>query len=260
MFHTAFGTTFHPCQDDAHDDEDARAGRRTDALSKERIVDTAIEILDTDGENALTFRSLAARLATGSGAIYHHVDDKADLLAAATDDVIARVVTDTARDAQPHEAIRDLALGVFDAIDAHPWVGTQLSREPWQPAMLRIFEGIGGQIQALGVPEPAQFNCASALLNYILGLAGQHAAGARLIAAGRTDRRSSRPPPSAGRSSTRRTTRSCSRWPPSCPTTTTASSSSPASTSSSPASKPSERASNLDGRQDLGNGVVPYRQ
>ena len=35
--------------------------------------------------------------------------------------------------------------------------------------------------KALGVPEPAQFNAASALVNYILGLAGQYAAGARLI-------------------------------------------------------------------------------
>ena len=70
---------------------------------------------------------------------------------------------------------------MFDAIDAHPWVGGQLSREPWQPAILQIFEGIGGKLQALGVPEPAQFNAASALVNYILGLAGQYAAGARLV-------------------------------------------------------------------------------
>ena len=55
----------------------SRVGRRTDALSKERIVDAAIEILDADGENALTFRALAARLATGSGAIYQHIENKA---------------------------------------------------------------------------------------------------------------------------------------------------------------------------------------
>jgi predicted nucleic acid-binding protein len=46
-----------------------RAERRTDALSRERIVAAAIKILDDDGESALTFRALAARLATGSGAI-----------------------------------------------------------------------------------------------------------------------------------------------------------------------------------------------
>ena len=164
-----------------------RPGRRTDALSKERIVEAAIEILDHEGEDALTFRSLGARLATGSGAIYHHLEDKADLLAAATDDIIAGVVTDRPGDATAQEAVRVLALGVFDAIDRHPWVGSQLARAPWQPAMLRIFEGIGAQIQTLGMTEPLQFDCASAVLNYILGLAGQHAASARLIPRG-TDR------------------------------------------------------------------------
>ena len=158
-----------------------RTERRADALSKERIVEAAIEILDTEGEGALTFRALTARLATGSGAIYWHVANKNDLLAATTDDVIARVMTEVVGDAEPREAIRAIASGVFDAIDAHPWVGAQLSREPWQSAVLQIFESFGGQLQALGVPERAQFNCASALLNYVLGLAGQYAAGARLI-------------------------------------------------------------------------------
>lgn len=159
-----------------------RNERRSDALSKERIVGAAIEILDTEGESALTFRALAARLATGSGAIYWHVAHKNDLLAAATDDVIARAVTDVGSDAEPQEVIRDIALGVFDAIEAHPWVGTQLCREPWQSAMLEIFESFGRQIQALGAPKHAQFNSASALVNFILGVAGQNAAAARLYA------------------------------------------------------------------------------
>ena len=164
-----------------------RTERRTDALSKDRIVEAAIDILDTEGESALTVRALTARLATGSGAIYWHVANKNDLLAATTDDVIARVVTEVGDGAEPREAIRAIALGVFDAIDAHPWVGAQLSREPWRSAVLQLFESVGRQLQAFGVPEGAQFDCASALVNYILGLAGQYAAGARLLPRG-TDR------------------------------------------------------------------------
>ena len=159
-----------------------RAERRTDALSKERIVETAIEILDTDGESALTFRALTTRLATGAGAIYHHVASKDELLAAATDHVIAGVMTEVVGGVAPRDAIRAITLGVFDAIDAHPWVGTQLSREPWQFAIMQILESVGEQLQVLGVPGPAQFDCASALANYVLGLAGQYAAAARLIA------------------------------------------------------------------------------
>jgi Tetracyclin repressor-like, C-terminal domain len=108
-------------------------------------------------------------------------DQRNDLLAAATGDIIARVMTEMASGAEPRQAIRAMASGVFDAIDAHPWVGAQLSREPWQTAVLQIFESFGARLQALGVPERAQFDCASALLNYVLGLAGQYAAAARLL-------------------------------------------------------------------------------
>jgi AcrR family transcriptional regulator len=159
-----------------------RIERRTDALSRERIVAAAIDILDTVGEGALTVRALAARLATGSGAIYWHVADKNELLAAAADEVIARVMRGVAGGTGPREAIRSVALGVFDAIDVHPWVGTQLFREPWRPAMLEIIEGVGGRLEALGVPTAARFDAASALLHYILGVAGQNAANARIHA------------------------------------------------------------------------------
>ena len=165
-----------------------RTERRADALSKQRIVEAAIQILDTGGERALTFRALAARLATGSGAIYWHVANKNELLTAATDDVLARVMTGAADDADPREAIRTIALGVFDAIDAHPWVATQLSRErPWHSAMLEILERVGQQLQALGVPQRAQFDFVSALVSYVFGAAGRNAANARLLVDG-TDR------------------------------------------------------------------------
>ena len=71
-----------------------RAPRRTEALSRDVIVTAATEILDAEGEDALTLRALTVRLATGYGAIYHHVADRNDLLATATDHVVARIVTD----------------------------------------------------------------------------------------------------------------------------------------------------------------------
>ena len=44
------------------------------------------------------------------------------------------------------------ALGILGAIDAHPWIGGQLARPPWQSTMLQKFEHIGRQVQALGAP------------------------------------------------------------------------------------------------------------
>lgn len=155
-----------------------RSPRRSDALSRDRIVETAVEILDTEGEHDLTFRALTTRLSTGAGAIYHHIANKNELLAAATDQVVSQVLAQIDGDGDPARALRAISLGIFDAIDAHPWVGAQLSHDPL-PAVLRIWKAIGEQLQALGVTGSAQSDAGSALVSYILGAAAQYAAGAR---------------------------------------------------------------------------------
>lgn len=165
-----------------------RAPRRKEALSRDVIVSAATEILDAEGEDALTLKALTVRLSTGYGAIYHHVTDRNDLLAAATEHVITRIVTDLADDAEPRQTLRALALGLFDAIDAHPWVGAQLTREPWRPALLDIYESISTQLRALAVPQRALPDSAGVLVNYILGVAGQNAANARALANSKMDR------------------------------------------------------------------------
>ncbi|WP_375480991.1 TetR/AcrR family transcriptional regulator [uncultured Jatrophihabitans sp.] len=156
-----------------------RPSRRSDALSRERIIATAVAILDADGESALTFRSLAAALATGPGAIYWHVANKDELLAAATDAIVAGVTAAAPADASPHDQIRTVALGLFDAIDAHPWIGSHLAREPWQLASMRIVEAMGSRLTDLGAPAAQHFNVATALASYVCGAAAQNAANAR---------------------------------------------------------------------------------
>ena len=191
-----------------------RSPRRTQALSRDVIVQAAVDLLDAEGEDGLTLKALTVRLSTGYGAIYHHVADRGDLLAAATDHVIAHVVTDsvagpvTGADdadadapaataapadadtaaAEPRQVLRALALGLFDAIYAHPWAGAQLTREPWRPALLDIYESIAAQLRGLAVPDGALSDSAGVLVNYIFGVAGQNAANARALADSKMDR------------------------------------------------------------------------
>ncbi|URL58403.1 TetR family transcriptional regulator [Luteibacter flocculans] len=165
----------------------ARAGRRTEALTKAQIVEAAIAILDSEGVAALTFRTLSTRLATGSGAIYWHIANKEELLGAATDHIVAAAM-DAAKvpNRKPREAIRAIATAVFDAFDAHPWIGGQLSLAPGRTGMLQVFEAIGGRLVALGVPAKDRFDVWSALVNYIFGVAAQNADNARRAEEGRT--------------------------------------------------------------------------
>ena len=153
--------------------------RRAKALSKARIVEQAIAILDAEGEQALTCRALAERLATGPGAIYWHIADKAELLEAATSAVVSRALAAGDDGQEPKTAIRAIALELYDAVDAHPWAGAQFFRAPWQATALQVSESIGGRLLALGAPAHVRFNAWSTLLHYILGVAGQNAANAR---------------------------------------------------------------------------------
>jgi AcrR family transcriptional regulator len=158
--------------------------RREESLSRERIIEASIELLDGSGEGGLTFRGLSERLATGPGAIYWHIANKSDLLTAACDAIVARTMSASLASvtpgATPQAAIRLIALAMFDAIDEHPWVGSALTRAPGQSPMLRIVERIGQQIRALGVPKKEHWVTASALLNYILGVAGRNATNGQL--------------------------------------------------------------------------------
>jgi len=67
---------------------------------------------------------------------------------------------------------------MFEAMDAHPWLGSALSRAPGQLPTVRILERLGRQVDALGVPQDRQWMAACALLNYLLGVSGQNAANA----------------------------------------------------------------------------------
>jgi hypothetical protein len=58
-----------------------------------------------------------------------------------------------------------------------PVVGpVHLFRVPGPPPVLRLFELLGRQVQALGVPRAAHFTVASTLLGYVMGVAAQNAA------------------------------------------------------------------------------------
>ena len=136
-------------------------------------------MLDSGGEAALTFRALSEHLATGPGAIYGHIANKHDLLVAACDAVVSRKVEPGTTGVAPRAAIRTVALALFDAMDAHPWIGSALTWTAGQLTMVRMIEYIGQQLRALGVPPEKHWATVSALLNFILGVGGQNAANAQ---------------------------------------------------------------------------------
>ncbi len=170
---------FQICQDRNMRNKVPGRPRQGESLTRERIIEASIELLDLRGEDGLTYRSLSERLATGPGAIYWHIANKSDLVAAACDAVVARTM-DRAVVTTPEETVRTVALGLFDAMDEHPWVGSAITSSVGLSPIVRILEQLGQQIRALHVRDEEQWAAVGTLMAYILGVSKQNAANGQL--------------------------------------------------------------------------------
>ncbi|QKT07993.1 TetR/AcrR family transcriptional regulator [Gordonia sp. X0973] len=149
--------------------------RRRASHSMETVVSEAVALLDEAGESALTFRALAARLGGGVASIYWYVDSKDELLDRATDHVLAGVVADTAGFTDgddPIDNLRHIAVALFDAVEARPWLGAYLMRDTGaQPNGMVLYERLGQQVMRLNLPPRESFHAVSAVMGFVIGTA-----------------------------------------------------------------------------------------
>lgn len=157
--------------------EPARApSRRRASHSLEAVIAEAVALLDEAGESALTFRALAARLGGGVASIYWYVASKEELLDRASDHVLAGVLADTAAYAGDHgdpvDAVRAIAVCLFDAVVDRPWLGAYFMRNTaQQPNSLRLFDRIGRQVMRLELGPQRSFDAVGAVIGYVIGTA-----------------------------------------------------------------------------------------
>lgn len=61
------------------------------ALSRDRIIDTALQIIDEQGADALSMRTLAQRLESGTATLYRHFANRSQVIAEVVDRVFGEV-------------------------------------------------------------------------------------------------------------------------------------------------------------------------
>ncbi|KUF18946.1 TetR/AcrR family transcriptional regulator [Streptomyces silvensis] len=86
-------------------------------LSRDVIVRAGLDILDRDGLEALTMRSVAKALDTGPASLYVYVANRDDLLAAMLDESLARVPLSS--EGTWRERLHALAAATVDAMGRH---------------------------------------------------------------------------------------------------------------------------------------------
>lgn len=116
-----------------------RAPRRPDALSADRIVTTALAILDAEGSDALTMRRIAEELNTKAASLYRHIDNREALLVEVIDRVLGEIELDVP-DADWQEQARYLARHTRAAFQRHPGIAPLLSMPALGPNAMRFFD------------------------------------------------------------------------------------------------------------------------
>lgn len=91
------------------------------AVPMDRILSAAVELLDEQGADALSMRSLAQRLQSGTATLYRHFADRAELVSAVIDQILGEVDLDPeALAALPwQQGCTLLAQHMFDALSRH---------------------------------------------------------------------------------------------------------------------------------------------
>jgi AcrR family transcriptional regulator len=109
-------------------------------LSGERIVDTALAIIDTDGVEGLSMRRLAAALGVRGPSIYHHFRSKDEILGAIVDRINTAIDLERAGPGW-EQAVTSYAYQLRDLLIEHPQVVEFLALRPvTSDSGLRIYE------------------------------------------------------------------------------------------------------------------------
>jgi AcrR family transcriptional regulator len=148
-------------------DEDRRP-----QLTRERVVAEALTIIAEDGVQALTMRTLAARLGVVPGALYHHVRNKDQLQDLLLDGVLAEVDCRVDPSVPWAERIKLLAHRLREVLEDHPGVaGILKTRDPLGPHSLALAEAFLAPLQAAGFPGREAGLAFFLLIDYTVGFA-----------------------------------------------------------------------------------------
>lgn len=139
-------------------------------LTRDRIVDAAIVLLDEHGIDGLTMRRLAQRLAVTSTALYWHVKTKDDVLDLAVDQIFGEVqlpdVGDNWRD-----DVRELTCKWRAVMLRHAWAPSLIGRPMLGPNVLARTEFLQAALVRGGFSGIQLAVVTRMLANYVIGAA-----------------------------------------------------------------------------------------
>src|SRR3954465_13235284 len=144
------------------------ATTRRKPLSRERILDTALAIVDEEGIEALSMRKLGQALGYEAMSLYNHVANKDDLLDRILDLVLAEMEPPDPAGGLP--AIRASALSAHEALRRHAWAANMLmSPGRIRPARIQHMEALLATLHGAGLSAETTYHAYHVLDAHIIG-------------------------------------------------------------------------------------------
>jgi AcrR family transcriptional regulator len=158
-----------------------RPKRSDTGLNLDRIVSSAVELLDRDGPSALTMRKFAAELGVHATSLYWYVKRREDLIDLAVDEVLRTAASTPPPDGPWDAVVTHTARSMYDAFTAHPWVAAFAGARPLVgPNALALSGRVLAALTSTGAPERQVAIAGTTVSNLILGSATAAAAAAAL--------------------------------------------------------------------------------
>ncbi|MDQ7809527.1 TetR/AcrR family transcriptional regulator [Amycolatopsis sp. A133] len=153
--------------------------REQPALSRAQIVAGALELLDTEGVEALSMRKLGARLDAGATSLYRHVANKDELLELVVDEVYGQIEVPDIWGRDWRTAVTVCAESVRAVLVRHAWIASVLGQVGLAylgPNVMRLNERMLGLFEAAGFDLPEADRALGTVMAYVIGTGTTEAA------------------------------------------------------------------------------------
>jgi TetR/AcrR family transcriptional regulator, tetracycline repressor protein len=145
--------------------------KHREKLTRERVINTALRIMDEEGLDAVSMRRVGRELGVEAMSLYHHVRDKEDLLLGIREQVLSQFL-DPGIEGDWEVRARQAARSWRHILRAHPNIMALISeskRFEMTPTSMRPTEAALRLLLEVGLPEDDAVKAYCALGGFIVG-------------------------------------------------------------------------------------------
>ncbi|NWD67004.1 TetR/AcrR family transcriptional regulator [Pseudomonas gingeri] len=156
--------------------EQKTGARGRPSISFDRIIATALEIVESVGFQAFNMRMLADSLGSGTATLYRHFQSKDEIFAYAADRFLGGLLNDEqdAADLGWQDACALSMSRFYQKLNAHPNIVPLLATQiPLGPNGLELRERVLAMFLKAGFTPPLAASAYTTMAHYVIGFAGQ---------------------------------------------------------------------------------------